>query len=112
MFLPAKDNNVIVGTRNGQLIMYTVDEEGSMDMLMFNKNFSKKPITQVEVAASQHLLFVLTDGLLYVCDVSRYNGNFAVLHSPAFVKGCTLFTLSIEVRFQCYQMITVPPNEW
>lgn len=87
-----------MGTKSGQLIMYSVDENGRMDMLMFNKSFSKKPIAQVEVAASEQLLFVLTDGQLYVCDIGRLDGNFATLHLTTFVKGCTLFTLNVTVR--------------
>lgn len=88
---------MILGTKSGQLIMYSVDDNGLMDMLMFNKSFSKKPIVKVEVAAAEQLLFVLTDGQLYVCDIGRLDGNFATLYLATFVKGCTLFTLNVTV---------------
>lgn len=85
--------------------MYSVDENGLMDMLMFHKSFSKKTITQVEVAAMEQLLFVLTDGQLFVCDISGLEGNFTTLHLTPYVKGCTLFTLNVEVNFKPLQTL-------
>ncbi|XP_017141940.1 vam6/Vps39-like protein [Drosophila miranda] len=93
--IAAYGNHVILGTRSGQLIMYSVDESG-VDMRMFNKNFSRKPITQMEVIAAENLLFVLTDNLIQVCDIGRLESNFAFLHSSADTKGCTLFTMDVD----------------
>uniref|UniRef100_A0A1A9VCV0 CNH domain-containing protein n=1 Tax=Glossina austeni TaxID=7395 RepID=A0A1A9VCV0_GLOAU len=90
------DNNVILGTRSGQLIMYSVDENGAVDMLMFNKNFSKKAITQMEVIAEENLLFVLTDAMIHVCDISRKENNFTFIHNSQFTKGCSLFTKDVK----------------
>ncbi|BFF89286.1 vam6/Vps39-like protein [Drosophila madeirensis] len=93
--IAAYGNHVILGTRSGQLIMYSVDERG-VDMRMFNKNFSRKPITQMEVIAAENLLFVLTDNMIQVCDIGRLESNFAFLHSAADTKGCTLFTMDVD----------------
>ncbi|XP_016951341.1 vam6/Vps39-like protein [Drosophila biarmipes] len=95
--IAAYGNHVILGTRSGQLIMYSVDDETGVDMRMFNKNFSRKPITQMEVIASENLLFVLTDNLVQVCDIRRIESNFAFMHSAADTKGCTLFTLDVDM---------------
>lgn len=86
-----------MGTRSGQLIMYSVDKNGAVDMLMFSKNFSKKSIVQMEVIAEENLLFVLTDGMIHVCDISRTENNFTFIHSSPFTKGCSLFTLDAQV---------------
>uniref|UniRef100_A0A1I8Q852 CNH domain-containing protein n=1 Tax=Stomoxys calcitrans TaxID=35570 RepID=A0A1I8Q852_STOCA len=94
--IAAYDNNVILGTRSGQLIMYSVDENGAVDMLMFNKNFSKKPIAQMEVIPAENLLFVLTDGMIHVCDISHTEKNFTFIHSSALTKGCSLFTMDVK----------------
>lgn len=77
--------------------MYSVSQNGAVDMLMFNKNFSKKAIVQMEVIAQENLLFVLTDGMIHVCDISRMENNFTFIHSSPLTKGCSLFTLNVVV---------------
>ncbi|KAH8360113.1 hypothetical protein KR093_010845 [Drosophila rubida] len=96
--IAAYGNHVILGTRSGQLIMYKVEEKTGVDMRMFNNNFSKKPITQMEVVAAENLLFVLTDSMIHVCDMSRLENNFEFVHSSADTKGCTLFTMDVDTR--------------
>ncbi|XP_073823691.1 vacuolar protein sorting 39 isoform X1 [Musca autumnalis] len=94
--IAAYDNYVILGTRSGQLIMYSVDANGAVDMLMFNKNFSKKPIVQMEVIEAENLLFVLTDAMIHVCDISHMEKNFSFIHSSELTKGCSLFTMDVK----------------
>ncbi|EDV92920.1 vam6/Vps39-like protein [Drosophila grimshawi] len=94
--IAAYGNHVILGTRSGQLIMYSVDSQTDVDMRMFNKNFSKKPIAQMEVVSEENLLFVLTDNMIHVCDISRIENNFEFMHSSAETKGCTLFTMDVD----------------
>lgn len=86
-----------MGTRSGQLIMYSVDKNGAVDMLMFSKSFSKKSISQMEVISEENLLFVLTDNMIHVCDISRTENNFTFIHSSQFTKGCNLFALDAQV---------------
>lgn len=78
--------------------MYSVDKNGVVDMLMFSKNFSKKSIVQMEVIAEENLLFILTDGMLHVCDISRTENNFTFIHCSQFTKGSSLFALDVKVR--------------
>jgi len=78
--------------------MYSVNKITGVDMRMFNKNFSKKPIIQMEVVAAENLLFVLTDNMIHVCDISRIENNFEFMHSSADTKGCTLFTMDVDTR--------------
>lgn len=96
--IAAFGNHVILGTRSGQLIMYSINKITGVDMRMFNKNFSKKPIIQMEVVAAENLLFVLTDNMIHVCDMSRIENNFEFMHSSADTKGCTLFTMDVDTR--------------
>ncbi|KAH8419148.1 hypothetical protein KR222_006707 [Zaprionus bogoriensis] len=96
--IAAYGNHVILGTKSGQLIMYSVDEKTGVDMPMFNKNFSKKPITQMEVVPAENLLFVLTDNMIHVCDISQIENNFEFLDRSAESKGCTLFTMDVDTR--------------
>ncbi|XP_055904894.1 vam6/Vps39-like protein [Eupeodes corollae] len=97
--IAAYDNNVILGTRSGQLIMYSVqtnepDGKINLQLLKFNKNFSKKAINQMEVIAEENLLFILTDGMIHVCDISRL--NFAFIHSSVETKGSSIFVLDVK----------------
>lgn len=84
------DNNVLLGTRQGHLLMYAVEKsatESKMDLqlLQYDKNFSKKPITQIDVIPEYQLLFSLTDGLVSIHDIARH--NFPVVHSNSNTKG-------------------------
>lgn len=78
--------------------MYSVDEKTGVDMRMFNRNFSKKPITQMEVVAVENLLFVLTDSMIHVCDISQIENNFEFIERSMETKGCTLFTMDVDTR--------------
>lgn len=93
------DNNVLLGTRQGHLLMYAVEQntnDGKMDLqlLQYDKNFSKKPITQIDVIPEHQLLFSLTDNLVTIHDINRT--NFPVVHSNSNTKGATLFALNVK----------------
>lgn len=92
--IAAYENNVILGTRSGQLIMYSVQANKPLQLLKLNKNFSKKPINQMEVIAEENLLFILTDSMINVCDISRL--NFAFIHSSVETKGSSIFVLDVK----------------
>lgn len=91
-------NHVILGTKSGQLIMYSVGEHTNVDMRMFSRDFSKKPITQMEVVAVENLLFVLTDSMIHVCDISQIENNFEIIERSIDTRGCTLFTMDVDTR--------------
>ncbi|XP_030374539.1 vam6/Vps39-like protein [Scaptodrosophila lebanonensis] len=94
--ISAYGDHVIVGTRGGKLILYSVDKDLKVDMRMYS-NISKKPIKQMEMIAVENLLFVLTDGMIHVCDISRIEGNFALMHKAEDTKGCTLFSIDVKM---------------
>lgn len=79
--------------------MYAVEQntnDGKMDLqlLQYDKNFSKKPITQIDVIPEHQLLFSLTDNLVTIHDINRT--NFPVVHSNSNTKGATLFALNVK----------------
>lgn len=48
------DNNLLLGTRQGHLLMYSLSQTNGnqkyeLQLLQYCKNFSKKPIQQIEV---------------------------------------------------------------
>lgn len=93
------DNNVLLGTRQGHLLMYAVEQhtgEKKMDLqlLQYDKNFSKKPIVQIDIIPEYQLLFSLSDGLININDISRH--NFPIVHSATKTKGASLFALDIK----------------
>lgn len=55
---------LIIGTRQGYLLKYNLitrtTDKLDVEMMIFNKNFSKKPIQQLEVIPEYHLLVSLT----------------------------------------------------
>lgn len=92
------DNNVLLGTRQGHLLMYAVKQhetERKMDLqlLQYDKSFSKKPINQIDVIPDYQLLFSLSDGLISVHDITRT--NFPLVHANSNTKGASLFALNL-----------------
>lgn len=64
------DEKLLVGTRQGHLLMYhvvpsTVDNNHDVQLMRYNKIFSKKPIQQLEVIPDYNLLVSLT-GKLFI----------------------------------------------
>lgn len=58
-------DNLLVGTRQGHLLMYKVttrygDSKHEVQLLRYNKNFSKKPIQQLEVVPEYEILVRLS----------------------------------------------------
>lgn len=73
-----------------------VDNKMGLQLICFDKNFSKKSIVQIEVVPQYKLLFSLTDGLIMVHSISTY--NFIHLHTALETKGATVFCVNVEVR--------------
>lgn len=93
------DNNVLLGTRQGDLLMYEVKQDPNerkmnLQLLQYDKNFSKKPITQIDVVPQYELLFSLTDNLIGIHHISRH--NFPIVHSNPDTKGASLFALNVS----------------
>lgn len=79
--------------------MYAVEQnveerKMSLQLLQYDRNFSKKPVTQIEVIPEHQLLFSLTDSLISIHDIARH--GFPVIHSNQNTKGATLFALKVD----------------
>jgi hypothetical protein len=64
-YLSIPDDNLLVGTRQGHLLMYSVacrygDQKPEVQLLRYNKNFSKKPVQQLAVVPEYQLLISLS----------------------------------------------------
>ena len=62
-FCSTIEETLILGTRQGQLYMYYIvpkDDKPEVSLMRLNKNFSKKPIQQIEVIPKHQLLVSLT----------------------------------------------------
>lgn len=60
-----KDDRLFVGTKQGHLLTYVIvkrsgDRKHDVQLLSYNKNFSKKAIQQLEVIAAYQLLISLS----------------------------------------------------
>ncbi|XP_055613436.1 vam6/Vps39-like protein [Uranotaenia lowii] len=93
------ENKLILGTRQGHLLMYSFEpnpDSNKLDLqlLQYDKNFSKKPITQIEAIPEYKLIFSLSDGVVNVNDYSRH--GFPLIHTAQKTKGATVFALDIK----------------
>uniref|UniRef100_A0A6P7FL48 Vam6/Vps39-like protein n=1 Tax=Diabrotica virgifera virgifera TaxID=50390 RepID=A0A6P7FL48_DIAVI len=98
--IAAYDDNLLVGTRQGHLCMYSVlrnDDSCEVQLMRYNKSFSKKPVQQLEVIQDQNLLVSLSDNLIQVHDLSAI--HFTTLHQVQKSKGATVFTINIMVWY-------------
>lgn len=125
------DKTLLLGTRQGYLLMYNVvtrsDDKIDVELMTYNKNFSKKPVVQIQVIPEYRLLVSLTgvwfkttvlyntehinvifaifcmlylilDNVISVHDINS-SQNFPLIHQAAKTRGATLFTLDIQVSF-------------
>lgn len=125
-FLIVSDDNLLIGTREGHLIMYNVpsvfDDSHKLELLRHSKNFNKKRINQIDVVPEYNLLIILTGiSQLIRHNVNLFKSNISALqsdcrkitdnivcihdlNSPNFqqicqlpkTRGATLFTLDIQ----------------
>ncbi|KAK2560444.1 Vam6/Vps39-like protein [Acropora cervicornis] len=94
-------DNLLVGTRQGHLLLYRV-REGSWDkrfdveLQSSNKLFSKKPILQLAVVDQLNLLISLSDSVISVHNLE----TFALRSTLHKTKGATVFAVNIKERKQ------------
>ena len=71
------DGNIIVGTQQGHLLMYSIransDQKRDVTLLRSNKNFSRKPINQVAVVPEHQIIVSLSGNFFF-----NINGGFQV----------------------------------
>lgn len=94
----AYDGNLVVGTRQGHLLMYTVTpgttRRWDVALLCSNKNFSRKPIVQVAVVPEHQIIVSLSDNVVSVHDLTVF--NLPLLSTLTQTKGATAFDLDIK----------------
>ncbi|KAH0951330.1 hypothetical protein HN011_003413 [Eciton burchellii] len=96
--MAAYDDNLLIGTREGHLLMYNVptvfDDSHKLELLRHSKNFNKKRINQIDVVPEYNLLIILTDNIVCVHDLN--SPNFQQIYQLTKTRGATLFTLDIQ----------------
>lgn len=84
--------------RQGHLLHYCfqASHDGRMELqlLQYDKSFSKRPILQLYVIEDYNLLFSLSDSVISVHDLSRH--NFPVIHFAAKTKGANAFAMDVK----------------
>lgn len=65
-----------------------------LQLLQYDKNFSKKPILQLQVIEDYNLLFSLSDSQLSINDISRH--NFPLIHLATRTKGANTFSMDVQ----------------
>ena len=96
--MAAYDDNLLIGTREGHLLMYNVpsvsDDNHKLELLRHSKNFNKKRINQIDVVPEHNLLIILTDNIVCVHDLN--SPNFQQISQLQKTRGATLFTLDVQ----------------
>ncbi|XP_060804157.1 vam6/Vps39-like protein [Amyelois transitella] len=98
--IAAYDGNLLLGTRQGHLLMYSLSNTNNgnqsqgkytLQLLRYCKNFSKKPIQQIDVIPEKNLLLCLSDYVLATYDINGV--NFPLVDTFQQTKGASLFAL-------------------
>lgn len=90
-------DNLLVGTRQGHLLLYGVldgtgDSRFEVELRSSNKLFSKKPISQLAVVEQLNLLISLSDSVVSVHNLETFAHKFT-LHKT---KGASVFAVNIK----------------
>ncbi len=103
--IKAIGDHLLVGTRQGHLLMYSVSFDGLSDssdnssahvqLFRSNKNFSKKAIVQLEAVSEYNILVALSDYSITVHDIDLSVTNFPVITTLPRTKGATAFALDV-----------------
>ncbi|XP_058809181.1 vam6/Vps39-like protein [Phymastichus coffea] len=101
--MTAYDDYLLIGTREGHLLMYNVasnsndpknNENKNPSLYRYSKNFSKKRIVQMAVVPEYNLLLLLTDNILCIHDLNSANLN--QISQLQKTRGATLFALDVQ----------------
>ena len=87
----AFSDNLLVGTKEGHLLMYSVQtneesneqqQQPQVQLLRTNKNFSRnKPISQLAVVPEYSIMVALCDGAVTVHDTDMAVTNFPAIYN-------------------------------
>ncbi|KAG5897551.1 hypothetical protein JTB14_007267 [Gonioctena quinquepunctata] len=95
--IAAYNDILLVGTRQGHLCMYNLvrsDDKCEVQLMRYNKSFSKKPVQQLEVIPYHNILISLTDNLIQVHDLNSI--HFTTIHQVQKSKGATFFATNVK----------------
>jgi hypothetical protein len=107
--LKAIGDHLLVGTKQGHLLMYSVacnslsnspddtpDNPVHVQLLRSNKTFSKKAIVQLDAVQELSILVALSDSAVTVHDIDLSVTNFPVITQMPRTKGASTFALDIS----------------
>lgn len=100
--LAAYDDNLLVGTKHGHLVLYSITlnpnnhPKYNVQLIRYHKNFGKKPIQQLDVVPQYNILVSLSDNIISIYDMSSV--NLPLISAIQKTRGATLFTLNIETH--------------
>jgi hypothetical protein len=107
--LKAIGDHLLVGTKQGHLLMYSVtfnslsyspddtnDNYIHAQLLRSNKTFSKKAILQLDAVQELSILVALSDSAVTVHDIDLSTTNFPVITQMPRTKGASAFALDIS----------------
>ncbi|KAJ9588748.1 hypothetical protein L9F63_017952, partial [Diploptera punctata] len=110
LHVTVSDDNLLVGTRQGHLLMYSVafrdgEQKPDVQLLRYNKNFSKKPIQQLAVVPEYQLLISLSDSVIGVHDMTVI--NFPLVTVVQRTRGRKLCVIQLKKQTTLTGEITV-----
>lgn len=76
-----------------------------LQLLQYDKNFSKKPIVQLHVLEDYNLLYSLSDNVISINDISRH--NFPLIHLASKTKGANAFAMDVQRTQSLTDQITL-----
>lgn len=93
------DDILLVGTRECHLLQYRIKKkqgESKFDVQLerSNKNFAKKPITQLSAVPQLHILISLSDNVVSVHDLMTFN----LINCINKTKGANLFAIDVQTQ--------------
>nr|XP_023015227.1 vam6/Vps39-like protein isoform X1 [Leptinotarsa decemlineata] len=95
--IAAYNESLLVGTRQGHLCMYNLiknEDQCNIELMRYNKSFSKKPVQQLEVISDYNILISLTDNLIQIHDLNAI--TFTTIYQLQKSKGATFFATNVK----------------
>ena len=83
-------DNLFIGTAQGSLLQYTVATRPGgppdVQILRANKNFSRRPITQISVVPEDEILVTIKEGVVSVHDISETHISLSFVYKVTFIS--------------------------
>jgi len=93
-------DNLFIGTAQGSILHYGVvkrpGQSPDVQLLRSNKNFSRKPVTQISVVPEDEILVTIREGCVSVHDISPAVTNFPFIFKLDASYNCYSFSLSVQ----------------